>query len=121
MEATFFAFGVLTMVLVATAAIAVYSTVKVLRIKKSLERQENYMTQSLTELYRSTARNEDLLRRNNEDQIKEIYDRINRDNESIWRRTEELNSYVDRRFDKLVDTYFAIKDAEKQTKKIING
>ena len=48
MEATFFAFGVLTMVLVATAAIAVYSTVKVLRIKKSLERQENYMTQSMT-------------------------------------------------------------------------
>ena len=41
METLMFAFGVLTMVLVAIAAIAVYSTVKVLKLKKSLEMQMN--------------------------------------------------------------------------------
>ena len=53
METLMFAFGVLTMVLVAIAAIAVYSTVKVLKLKKSLEIQDRYMNESISNLYRS--------------------------------------------------------------------
>ena len=123
-----FAFGVLTMVLVAIAAIAVYSTVKVLKLKRSLEMQDRYMNESISNLYRSNAHLEENLRkiiddesRNVREQINQIQYEISYRNESSDRRIDELNSYVDRRFDKLIDTYFAVKDAEEQTKKLIKG
>ena len=123
-----FAFGVLTMVLVAIAAIAVYSTVKVLKLKRSLEMQDRYMNESISNLYRSNAHLEENLRkiiddesRNVREQINQIQYEISYRNESSDRRIDELNSYVDRRFDKLIDTYFAVKEAEEQTKKLIKG
>jgi predicted Holliday junction resolvase-like endonuclease len=128
METIMFAFGVLTMVLVAIAAIAVYSTVKVLKLKRSLEMQDRYMNESISNLYRSNAHLEENLRkiiddesRNVREQINQIQYEISYRNESSDRRIDELNSYVDRRFDKLIDTYFAVKDAEEQTKKLIKG
>ena len=118
METIMFAFGVLTMVLVAIAAIAVYSTVKVLKLKRSLEMQDRYMNESISNLYRSNAHLEENLRkiiddesRNVREQINQIQYEISYRNESSDRRIDELNSYVDRRFDKLIDTYFAVKDA----------
>ena len=128
METIMFAFGVLTMVLVAIAAIAVYSTVKVLKLKRSLEMQDRYMNESISNLYRSNAHLEENLRkiiddesRNVREQINQIQYEISYRNESSDRRIDELNSYVDRRFDKLIDTYFAVKEAEEQTKKLIKG
>jgi predicted Holliday junction resolvase-like endonuclease len=128
METLMFAFGVLTMVLVAIAAIAVYSTVKVLKLKTSLEMQDRYVNESFTNLYRSNSHLEESLRkiidersRDVQDQHNQIYYEISHRNESTDRRIDELNSYVDRRFDKLVDTYFAVKEAEEQTKKLIKG
>ena len=128
METLMFAFGVLTMVLVAIAAVAVYGTVKVLKLKRSLEMQDRYMNESISNLYRSNAHLEENLRkiiddesRNVREQINQIQYEISYRNESSDRRIDELNSYVDRRFDKLIDTYFAVKDAEEQTKKLIKG
>ena len=34
---------------------------------------------------------------------------------------EQLQSYVDRRFDKLIDTYLLVKETEKESKKLIKG
>jgi len=97
METLMFAFGVLTMVLVALAAIAVYSTVKVLKLKKSLEMLDRYMNESISNLYRNNGHIE----------------------ESMHRRIDELNSYVDRRFDKLLsDPKFCLN---KEDKKLIKG
>ena len=128
MEALMFAFGVLTMVLVAIAAIAVYSTVKVLKLKKSLEMQDRYTNESISNLYRSNAYLEESLRkiiddrsRDTQDQFNQTHHEISHRDESMHRRVDELNSYVDRRFDKLIDTYFAVKEAEEQTKKLIKG
>ena len=128
METIMFAFGVLTMVLVAIAAIAVYSTVKVLKLKRSLEMQDRYMNESISNLYRSNGHIEENLRKSFDDESRNVREQINQiqyeisyRNESSDRRIDELNSYVDRRFDKLIDTYFAVKDAEEQTKKLIKG
>ena len=128
METLMFAFGVLTMVLVAIAAVAVYGTVKVLKLKKSLEMQDRYMNESISNLYRSNAYLEESLRkiiddksRDVQEQFNQIHHEISHREESTHRRIDELNSYVDRRFDKLIDTYFAVKEAEEQTKKLIKG
>ena len=139
METLMFAFGVLTMVLVAIAAIAVYSTVKVLKLKKSLEMQDRYTNESISNLYRSNGQIEDNLHRRFDDESRDVRERINQIHYEIShrdesmhhrvdelaqttnRRIDELNSYVDRRFDKLIDTYFAVKEAEEQTKKLIKG
>lgn len=128
METLMFAFGVLTMVLVAIAAVAVYSTVKVLKLKKSLEMQDRYTNESISNLYRSNAYLEESLRkiidersRDTQEQFNRTRHEINHRDESMHRRVDDLNSYVDRRFDKLIDTYFAVKEAEEQTKKLIKG
>lgn len=128
METLMFAFGVLTMVLVALAAIAVYSTVKVLKLKKSLEMQDRYTNESISNLYRTYGHIEENLRKSFDDKFRDVQEQFNQTryeishrDESTHRRIDELNSYVDRRFDKLVDTYFAVKEAEEQTKKLIKG
>jgi hypothetical protein len=46
---------------------------------------------------------------------------MDRETDNIWRRTDELNSYVDRRFDKLIDTYMLVKETEQESKKLIKG
>jgi predicted Holliday junction resolvase-like endonuclease len=128
METLMFAFGVLTMVLVAIAAIAVYSTVKVLKLKRSLEMQDRGLNESISNLYRSNSQLEEHLHRiidertrANFEEHNQIHHEISHRAETTNRRIDELNSYVDRRFDKLIDTYFAVKEAEEQTKKLIKG
>jgi C4-dicarboxylate-specific signal transduction histidine kinase len=128
METLMFAFGVLTTVLVAIAAIAVYSTVKVLKLKRSLEMQYRGLNESISNLYRSNSQLEEHLHRiidersrDMQDQNNQIRHEISHRDETTNRRVNELNSYVDRRFDKLIDTYFAVKEAEEQTKKLIKG
>ena len=128
METLMFAFGVLTMVLVAIAAVAVYSTEKVLKLKKSLEIADRLLNDSITNLYRSNGQIEDSLHRRFDDKSRDVQEQFNQiqyeishREDSTHRRIDELNSYVDRRFDKLIDTYFAVKEAEEQTKKLIKG
>ena len=128
METLMFAFGVLTMVLVAIAAIAVYGTVKVLKLKRSLEMQDRYMNESISNLYRTNGHIEENLRKSFDDKSRDVQEHFNQIHHEIshrddltHRRIDELNSYVDRRFDKLIDTYFAVKEAEEQTKKLIKG
>ena len=126
METLMFAFGVLTMVLVAIAAIAVYSTVKVLKLKKSLEMQDRYTNESFSNLYRSNAYLEESLRkiidersRDTQEQFNQTRHEISHRDESMHRRVDDLNSYVDRRFDKLLsDPKFCLN---KEDKKIIKG
>jgi len=126
METLMFAFGVLTMVLVVIAAIAVYSTAKVLKLKKSFEVADRSLNDSITNLYRSNGQIEDSLHRRFDDklrdmqeQFKQIHYEISHRGESTHRRIDELNSYVDRRFDKLLsDPKFCLN---KEDKKLIKG
>ena len=53
MEAIYFAVGVLTMVLLAVASLAVYSTVMVLKLKKIFEEQTRFMHDDSNNMYRT--------------------------------------------------------------------
>ena len=110
MEAMYFAIGVLTMVLLAVASLAVFSTVMVLKLKKRFEEQIRFMHDDSNNMYRSINEREDRVIRN----LHEV-------NDHLHRNLDELRSYVDRRFDKLVDTYLLVKETEKESKKLIKG
>lgn len=108
MEAMYFAVGVLTMVLLAVASLAVYSTVMVLKLKKKFEEQTRFMHDDANNMYRSMNEREDRITRN----LHEV-------NDHLHRNLDELRSYVDRRFDKLLsDPKFCLN---KEDKKLIKG
>ena len=95
MEAIYFAVGVLTMVLLAVASLAVYSTVMVLKLKDELK-----LTHKM---------------------IDDVYGTIQHNDMEQSREINEFRSYVDRRFDKMIDTYLLVKETEKESKKLIKG
>ncbi len=113
METIMFTVGVLTMVLVALAALAVYSTVMVLKLK----RENNDFQRQLHDVYRVISEREDSLYRNMDEQNRELNLRQDQLNEHI----SQLERSTDRRFDKLVDTYLLVKETEKESKKLIKG
>jgi len=113
METIMFTVGVLTMVLVALAALAVYSTVMVLKLKK----ENNDFQRQLHDVYRVISEREDSLYRNINDEMRETRLMI----DQIHERVDQLNSYVDRRIDKVIDGYLLVKEAEQESKKLIKG
>ena len=110
MEAMYFAVGVLTMVLLAVASLAVYSTVMVLKLKNRLEEVLRYTHDETKNIYQNINRVEDRLAR----EVHEV-------NDHLHRNFDELRSYVDHRFDKMIDTYLLVKETEKESKKLIKG
>jgi hypothetical protein len=110
METIMFAVGALTMVLLAVASLAVYSTVMVLKLKKRIEDYLRYVHDETSNIYRNINEREDQGQRN----LSEV-------NDHMHRNFDELRSYTDRRFDKLIDTYLSVKETEKKSKQIING
>lgn len=129
MDATImFAIGVLTMVLLATVSLAIYSTVMVLKLKKRIEELTRYTQDESSNIYRNIIEREECYTRrlrevNDQLQIEmrlgeqELSNQMDQLNEHI----EQLQSYVDRRFDKLIDTYLLVKETEKESKKLIKG
>jgi formiminotetrahydrofolate cyclodeaminase len=117
METIMFAVGALTMVLLAVASLAIYSTVMVLKLKK-----ESYIDR--TEIWRQMHENHQIIYRKFEDtqrEIGDVYSTITAVGGKIEDSVEQLQSYTDRRFDKLIDTYLLVKETEKESKQIING
>jgi biopolymer transport protein ExbB/TolQ len=131
MEAMYFAVGVLTMVLVALAALAVYSTVMVLKLKKRTEEMLRDIQNEANNIYRHINDTESCLRtemrlgeqqlNSRQDQSTEHVDRVE---QAIYEHINQFERRLDRRFDKLIDTYLLVKEtekAEKESKKLIKG
>ncbi len=120
MEAIMFAVGVLTMVLLAVASLAVYSTVMVLKLKDELK-----LTHKMIDDVYGTIQHNDMeqSREINElhSRIEETHRVIDKKSDELHRRIDELQSYTDRRFDKLIDTYLLVKETEQESKKLIKG
>jgi hypothetical protein len=121
METIMFAVGVLTMVLLAIASLAVYSTVMVLKLKK-----ETHIDR--TEIWRNMHENHQIIFRKIEDVERQLRSEMRCGEQELNLRQDQLNEHinqlersVDRRFDKLIDTYLLVKETEKESKKIIKG
>ena len=114
METIMFAVGALTMVLLAVASLAVYSTVMVLKLKK-----ESHIDR--TEIWRNMHENHQIVHRKIEDVERQLRSEMYIGEQELKNKMDQLTSYTDRRLDKLIDTYLLVKDTEKESKKIING
>jgi flagellar motility protein MotE (MotC chaperone) len=117
METIMFAVGVLTMVLLAIASLAVYSTVMVLKLKKRTEEMLRNIQNESNNIYRNINDNENNLRTEIRLGEQELSLQIDQLNEHI----DQLERATDRRFDKLIDTYLLVKETEKESKKLIKG
>lgn len=114
METLYFAFGVLTMVGVALASLTVYSVLKATKATKQIES----LQKTIEELWRHI----DESRRHVHERVDRIEDYLPRAiNDQITDAVTACNSYTDKRIDKLIDTYFMVKEAEKESKKLIKG
>ena len=124
METIMFTLGVLSMILAALVAIVVYGIVTVSKLNKELynarEDRSNIWRQ-LHENNRDIYLHYDRKLEDTQREIGDVYNTIAAVGGKIENSVEQLQSYVDRRFDKLIDTYFLVKDAEKESKKIIKG
>lgn len=121
METIYFSIGVLTMVLVALAALATYSTVMVTKLKKESHTDR-------TEIWRYMHENHQIVSRKIEDVERQLRSEMRIGEQELNLRQDQLNEHInqltsstDRRFDKLIDTYFLVKETEKESKKLIKG
>ena len=128
METIMFAVGVLTMVLLAIASLAVYSTVMVLKLKKRTEEMLRDIQNEANNIYRHINDTESCLRtemRLGEQQLNSRQDtsteHVDRLEQTIYEHINQLERTVDRRFDKLIDTHLVVKKTAKESKQIING
>jgi hypothetical protein len=113
MEAIYFSIGVLTMVLVASAALAVYSTVMVTKLKK----ENNDFQRQLHDVYRVISEREDSLRTEMRLGERELNLQMDQLNEHI----SQLTSSTDRRFDKMLSSFLLKEYEAKHSKEIIKG
>lgn len=114
METLYFAFGVLTMVGVALASLTVYSVLKANQLAKQIRNQEVSFQELMNYI--------DETRRHAHDRIDRVEDYLPKAiNDQITDAVTACNSYTDKRIDKLIDTYFMVKEAEKESKKLIKG
>lgn len=114
METIMFAVGALTMVLLAVASLAVYSTVMVLKLKN-----ETHIDR--TEIWRHMHENHRITHRQIEDVERQLRSEMRCGEQELNNEINQLTSYTDRRFDKLIDTHLSVKETEKKSKQIING
>ena len=124
METTMFTLGVLSITLAALVALVIYGIVTVLKLNKELynarEDRSNIWRQ-LHENNRDVYLHYDRKIEDTQREIGDVYSTITAVGGKIEGSVEHLQSYVDHRFDKLIDTYLLVKDTEKESKKIING
>ena len=105
-----FAIGIVTMVMFAVVIITVIGILKVtkiatelLKLKRRLEDDERELSRDIN-MVESTITNQ-----------------LNHQADNIYQAMENANrtqaAYTDRRIDKLIDTYFEVKNAKKQVLK----
>jgi len=121
MELTSFVLGIVTIVAIIFMIAVVVGLVKILKLNKQVQELQTQLTQNTDSIYRdmqsehadtwqqfeATGRDITMVERTLQNQIQE--------------QVMVSKRYIDSRIDKLIDTYFVVKEAEQQTKKLIKG
>ena len=102
METLSFAFGVLTMLGVVFAALIVVTIVKAYKQQTRIQQLEDW----LSNVERDYQCQNDEVHRVMDQQISSV-------NDQITDSVTQCNSYTDHRIDKLIDTYFMVKEAKQ--------
>ena len=103
METFMFTLGVLSMVAVIVIATIVIGMLKVIKIAKQIQELERQISDNDNELHRRISHAGEYTARS--------FDAVN---DQITDSVTQCNSYTDKRIDKLIDTYFQVKEANKQ-------
>jgi predicted Holliday junction resolvase-like endonuclease len=118
METTMFALGVLTMIMVILITVVVIGIVKVFRMSQQIKNLYSYISDTDRHLNDRCAE----IERSSDSRFCSVEDHFHRNvNDQITDAVTQSASYTDKRIDKLIDTYFMVKEAEETNKKLIKG
>ena len=132
METTMFALGVLAMIMVMLITVVVVGIVKVFRMNRQIKNLYTY----IHEVEIAQTNGMDRFESRVDSRLQDVYRDVNMVDSTIRNGMDHFeravndqitdavtvgNSYTDKRIDKLIDTYFEVKEAEKSSKKLIKG
>ena len=72
-------------------------------------------------MYREIRTNQDEVFRHTTHHVNDLSRVVDDDRKEINQRIDNCHSYIDSRIDKLIDTYFDIKNLNKNNKELIKG
>ena len=121
MEITSFVIGVLTVIAIIFIVAVVVGLLMISKLNKQVQELSGQLTHNTDSIYRD-------MQSEHADTWQQ-FEATGRDITMVERTLvnqihEEANvskRYTDSRIDKLIDTYFVVKEAEQQTKKLIKG
>lgn len=117
METTYFVLGMLSVVALIFIGVIAWGMFKISKQQTEIgSLQENIqgLVRTISQEIEDTTRRIDSERRYIQSEVREYNDRLERQITDIWRgmtdSIKESNSYTDKRIDKLIDTYFDVKN-----------
>ena len=121
METTYFVLGMLSVVALIFIGVIAWGMFKISKQEKeigNLKEDIQGLVRTITQEIDYTNRRMDTERQNIHSEFRENNDRLERQLTDIWRGIDtritdsikESNSYTDKRIDKLIDTYFDVKN-----------
>jgi predicted PurR-regulated permease PerM len=116
METLSFTLGILSVIIVAFVAVLVWGIVKVVKQQKQINFLENYSHKEIETLHRYINESSGNMHTRLSEMDRNAYQMMQNHEQNI---TQQCKSYTDSRIDKLVDTYFEMKEINK--KQLIKG
>ena len=117
METTYFVLGMLSVVALIFIGVIAWGMFKISKQQTeigNLQEDIQGLVRTITQEIDYTNRRMDTERQNIHSEFRENNDRLERQLTDIWRGmtdcVKESNSYTDKRIDKLIDTYFDVKN-----------
>lgn len=117
METTYFVLGMLSVVALIFIGVIAWGMFKISKQQTeigNLQEDIQGLVRTITQEIDYTTRRMDTERQNIHSEFRENNDRLERQITDIWRGmtdcVKESNSYTDKRIDKLIDTYFDVKN-----------
>lgn len=121
METTYFVLGMLSVVALIFIGVVAWGMFKISKQQTeigNLQEDIQGLVRTISQEIEYTTRRIDSERQYIQSEVRENNDRLERQLTDIWRTieikivdsTKESNSYTDKRIDKLIDTYFVVKN-----------
>lgn len=121
METMYFILGILTMVALAFVGVLVVGLIKINKQERKIKDFEESVRFDREQFQRQFEN----IYRSQDDQNRSFWDHMRNAETGLEKQFEtikkESNSYTDSRIDKLIDTYFEVKNLNKNNKELIKG